>query len=197
MLPDFWAWYIDPRAGTSGWAPHRDKGHRSLYPDGRPKSLTVWLPLTEATPLNGCMYVVPAYRDPTYNTPNDKEYRFTAQDIRALPSPAGGLFMWTQAVVHWGSHSSPLAAGPRISIAFEFQRGDVPPMNTPLIPPLSSLSVPQRLRLICKQILQYAHMYPLTAQLKAFAEAVMARGCEAAWIRNPGSGCFIVPMICG
>jgi hypothetical protein len=48
-------------------------------------------------------------------------------------------------------------------------------MNTPLIPPLSMLTVEQRLRMICKQVLQYTHMYPLSAELKALAEGVMKR----------------------
>jgi hypothetical protein len=175
MLPDFWAWYVDPRAGGSGWKPHRDKNHNALFPDGRPKSLTVWVPLTEATPLNGCIYLVPAHLDPTYNTEQDRDWRFAYQDIRALPSPAGGLLVWNQAVIHWGSRSSPLAAGPRISVAFEFQRGDVPPMRPPLLPPLASLNVNQRLVMICRQILQYQHMYPLTADLRRFAEAAVKR----------------------
>ena len=172
MLPDFWAWHVDPRVGQSGWKAHRDKGSKSLFPDGRPKSLTVWLPLTDATPLNGCMYMVPAYMDPTYNTPDDKAWRFQPQDIRALPIAAGGALCWTQAAIHWGSHSSPRAEGPRISLAFEFQRGDVPPMNTPLLPPFVSLTIEQRLVLICKQVVQYQHMYPLSLELKAFTNAV-------------------------
>jgi Phytanoyl-CoA dioxygenase (PhyH) len=175
MLPDFWAWYVDPRVGQSGWKPHRDKNRHALFPDRRPKSLTVWLPLTDATTLNGCIYIVPAHLDPTYNTEQEDDWRFDHQDIRALPSPGGGLFMWTSAVIHWGSRSSPLAAGPRISLAFEFQRGDVPPMNQPLLRPMMFLDLRQRLTLICKQVLQYQHMYPLTPELQKFSEAVVAR----------------------
>jgi hypothetical protein len=59
VVPDFWAWDVDPARTDSGWAPHRDRGAVSLFPDGSPKSLTVWLPLTPATPLSSCMYVVP------------------------------------------------------------------------------------------------------------------------------------------
>jgi hypothetical protein len=175
MLPEFWAWFVDPKAGDSGWSPHRDKNRDSLFPDGRPKSPTVWMPLTETTPLNGCIYVVPAHLDPTYNTPDEKEYRFAYQDIRALPGPAGGLFVWTSEIMHWGSRSSPLAAGPRVSLAFEFQRADVPPMNRPLIRPMTFLSMHQRLVLISKQILQYQHMYPLTPELAALAEGIVQR----------------------
>jgi hypothetical protein len=175
MLPEFWAWFVDPKAGDSGWAPHRDKDHTTLFPDGRPKSLTVWLNLTEATPLNGCIYVVPAHLDPTYNTPNENEWKFAHQDIRALPGPTGGLYVWTSAVMHWGSRSSPLAAGPRVSLSFEFQRADVPPMNKPFIRPLSFLDLNQRLMMISKQILQFQHMYPLTPELQALAEGIVER----------------------
>jgi ectoine hydroxylase-related dioxygenase (phytanoyl-CoA dioxygenase family) len=178
MLPDFWAWYVDPRVGSSGWKPHRDKDHHALFPDGRPKSLSVWIPLTEATPLNGCIYIVPAHLDPTYNTPQDSDWKFQHQDIRALPSPAGGLFMWNQAIIHWGARSSPLAAGPRISMSVEFQRGDIPPMNQPLIPPMALLTVKQRLLMICKQVLQFQHMYALNPTLQKFAQEVVKRGAD-------------------
>jgi hypothetical protein len=93
-LPDFWAWHIDPASDDSGWAPHRDKGRHALFEDGSPKSLTVWLPLTDATPLNGCMYLVPADRDPTYGREDEIELRFRPQDIRALPAAAGGILLW-------------------------------------------------------------------------------------------------------
>ena len=63
QLPDFWVWYVDPQVEASGWRPHRDKGPGSLLPDGSPKSVTVWIPLTDATPLNGCIYVVPSHLD--------------------------------------------------------------------------------------------------------------------------------------
>ncbi|MEQ8250005.1 MAG: phytanoyl-CoA dioxygenase family protein [Oceanibaculum nanhaiense] len=169
VLPDFWVWHVDPKTAESGWQPHRDKGWLALFEDGSPKALTVWLPLTEATPLNGCMYIVPADRDPTYGTENDKEWKFEFSDIRALPANPGDLFIWNQAVLHWGSHSSPRAPHPRISMAFEFQRGDIDPFNAPMIEPLTFLSFEQRLALVCKQILQYRHMYPLDPELEAFA----------------------------
>ena len=43
-----------------------DKGRRALFEDGSPKSLTTWIPLSNATALNGCMYIVPALHDPTF-----------------------------------------------------------------------------------------------------------------------------------
>jgi hypothetical protein len=172
-LPDFWAWHVDPSKGESGWSPHRDKGFMSLRADGSPKSFTLWLPLTEANTHNGCMYMVPANRDPTYGTPNDKEWRFAYPDIRALPAAAGSIIGWNQAVMHWGSRSSPLANGPRVSLALEFQAGDVEPFNQPLMEPLTIPNFEMRPRLIAKQILQYQHMYPLADDARIFAEGLI------------------------
>jgi hypothetical protein len=174
MLPDFWVWHVDPKSEDSGWRPHRDKGHAALFPDGRPKSVTMWLPLSDADTLNGCMYIVPAHRDPTYGTPADKTWKFEYSDIRAIPAKAGSVLAWNQAVLHWGSRSSERAEAPRVSMALEFQRGDVPAFNKPLIRPGFSVPFRARLQLICKQILQYQHMYPLAAPVARVAE----KGCN-------------------
>jgi hypothetical protein len=168
-LPDFWTWLVDPQKSQSGWRPHRDKGFISLNPDGSPKALTVWIPLTDSTPLNGCMYIIPADRDPTYGTQEDKNWKYAAADIRALPAQAGSILCWNQAVLHWGSHANSRETLPRVSLAFEFQAGDVPPFNQPLTKPLEIPDVDFRLRLIGKQILQYKHMYPLSPDIEALA----------------------------
>lgn len=172
-LPDFWAWLVDPQRGDSGWRPHRDKDWRALNADRSPKTLTLWLPLTDATPLNGCMYLVPADRDPTYATPRDKEWLHKPADIRALPAAAGSVLCWTQAVLHWGSNTSPRETQPRISVAFEFQSGAEPPFNTPLTRPDSVPDLRLRLWLIGKQMLQYKHMYPLAPHLEALARELV------------------------
>ena len=173
MLPDFWVWNVDPARGDAGWRPHRDKGHMALFPDGSPKSMTTWMPLSRATPLNGCMYIVPATQDPTYNTPNDREWKFEHAGIRALPAEAGDVFMWNQAVLHWGSRTSPRGGASRVSMAFEFQRTDVAPFNAPLMPPLAFHSFADRLRLIAKQILQYRHMYKVDPAIERVANLVL------------------------
>jgi hypothetical protein len=168
-LPDFWVWHVDHKKEQSGWGPHRDKGYDSLRADGSPKSLTIWIPITESTPLNGCMYVVPADRDPTYGTINDKSSEFKHVDIRALPAKPGTLLCWNQAVMHWGAHSSNRATEPRISTAIEFQAGDIEPMNTPLMKPYEIPGFETRLKLIAKQIIQYKHMYPLSNEIEDWA----------------------------
>lgn len=171
MMPAFWAWHVDGVREPAGWQPHRDLGHRTLMPDRRPMAMTFWLPLTEATPNNGCMYLLPADLDPYYGTPRDHETNLQLQDVRALPSPAGGLLAWTQAVFHWGGRARKPIPHPRISISVEFQRGDKPPFYEPLLNPTELPDATMRLRLILRQVLQYQHMYPLSAELKALAEA--------------------------
>lgn len=172
MMPAFWVWHVDPRLKQSGWRPHRDFGHESLFPDRRPKSVTVWISITEATTLNGCMYVVPAEWDPTYGTERDKTFFFDYRSIRALPAKVGDALIWNHALLHWGSRASEWAGGPRISMALEFQRADVAPFSTPLFDPQTIFSFEQRLALIAVQIQKYRHMYgELDLESATFAEA--------------------------
>jgi hypothetical protein len=176
VLPDFWAWHVDPKGGQAGWRPHRDKGRMALAPDGSPLSLTMWVPLSEASPLNGCMYMLPASRDPVYGTENEKDWQVDFPSIRALPGAPGDFFVWNQAVLHWGAQSSPFAEKPRMSMALEFQRVGIPPFNAPLLGTLPLLDFPSRLKLVAKQILQYQHMYPLPSDTHAMAHEVLASG---------------------
>ncbi|MBI3840189.1 MAG: hypothetical protein HY288_19885 [Planctomycetia bacterium] len=174
LLPDFWAWHVSPEREESGWLPHRDKGRRSLASDGAPLSLTLWLPLNEVTPLTSCIYLVPSNRDQTFNTPQEDQWRFDLPSIRALPAKPGEYLCWNQAVLHWGSRASPFATRPRMSMAMECQRGDIPAFNAPLLAPLVQLSFEQRLVLIAKQILQYRHMYALSPELEALAQRLVS-----------------------
>lgn len=173
VLPDFWAWRVDPAKGEAGWTPHRDKGRITLGPDKRPVSVTVWIPLTEATPMNGCMYILPANRDPNYGTDRENEFRIDPPAVRAIPAAPGEYLCWNQAVLHWGGQSSPFAARPRKSMALEFQRGDIAPFNQPLLGTMPNLDFRGRVVLIAKQIIQYRHMYPLTPELEATAHAMV------------------------
>ena len=169
FLPDFWVWNVDPVKGEAGWKPHRDRGRIALRDDGGPVSLTTWIPLSDATPLNSCMYVVPAHADPAYGTPRESEFHFELPAIRALPATPGEILVWNQAVLHWGSCSSCQATESRISIAFEFQANDSKPFNTPILPPEKPVPFELRLRLVAKQLLQYRHMYAVDRHLEEVA----------------------------
>ena len=170
MLPDFWAWYVDHERYEEGWRRHRDRDADCIDEDGLPQSLTVWIALTDATIDNGCIFVLPANKDPRYR----KDFRELTidnpRDVHALACPAGTLLAWNQVVLHWGGRSHPAAANSRVSFAYEFQRGDVPAHNRPLLDPMNPPNFHQRLALIAKQVLQYKHMYLLSDQLVEVAE---------------------------
>jgi hypothetical protein len=175
QLPAFWGWYIDTTNAEKGWQPLRDNLNDTLLADGMPKCVTIWIPLSDAIPLNGCMYILPAPFDPNYGgkvQKGEKKESINFQDIRALPATAGSVLCWNHAVLHWGSRSSERAPHPRISLAFEFQRSDVEPYKTPLLDPSNPPNFNQRLALIGKQILQYQHMYPLSEELAELATEI-------------------------
>ena len=175
QLPDFWAWHVS--SGQSGWAPHRDKVEGSLFKNSIPKSLTVWIPLSKASPNNSCMYMLPANKDKFYNKPKlNSGFPGALSDIRALPAEAGDVLMWTQEVYHWGSSSGEDSLNePRISIAFEFQRSDVAPFNNILLEPNLLPSFNDRLALISMQILQYTHMYGFKRDLVNWAQGYIEK----------------------
>jgi hypothetical protein len=129
MTPtDIWLWHVHQGPSTAGWGPHRDMPEKSaLRDDKTPRVINVWIPLTDATPLNSCMYVLPMDRDP--NLPDKvMDYRgYTARsfhDIRALPAEAGSAIGWNTHIMHWGGRSSEWATRPRISVAIYFHSRD-------------------------------------------------------------------------
>jgi hypothetical protein len=169
LIPDFWLWHVDPAADRAGSAPHRDAGYSgTLRSDGRPTLITVWLPLTDATPSNSCIYVLPLSRDPNYPVPRNVPIDASLQDIRALPAAAGSILGWNQHILHWGSRSCPEARHPRISWAMYFQSADVPDFD-PLARRLSGpLSFELRLGYIGAALAIYSTRVPLPPPLKAF-----------------------------
>lgn len=179
VLPDFWVWHVNPDDGATGWGPHRDRVISTLQPDNSPQTLTVWLPFTDATPLNGCMYFLPAHLDDRFRQRRwdgpDNNVVTNPQDIRAVPATAGSLMAWNQAILHWGGRASRLGGAPRISAAVEFQRGDCPAFNSPLLAPDRLPTFTERLGLIGKQVLQYRHMYPLGDDVAAIAARLVAQ----------------------
>jgi hypothetical protein len=134
--------------------------------------LTCWIPLSDATPLNSCMYVVPAHLDPGYN--NASGQLPSPYAVRALPAKPGDYLIWNQAVLHWGSPSSEFGEAPRMSMALEFQRGDVSAFGAPLLAPDKAPSFAERLQLVARQILQYRDMYGFSAALTDLAGALQS-----------------------
>jgi hypothetical protein len=78
-------------------------------------------------------------------------------------------------IYHWGGRSSKYAKGPRLSMAYEFQRGDVKPYNKPLLDLKALPSFELRWKLIGKQILQYKHMYAYPEGMLELANRMIAQ----------------------
>jgi tetratricopeptide (TPR) repeat protein len=156
QLPNFWCWYIEANRKGKGWGCHRDRPSKnSMKPDGSLDTLTVWIPLTNATVENGCIYVLPINYD--RNFPDHLEVSTIAdpQSIRALPAERGSVLGWTESILHWGSRSSPRADAPRVSISFSFQRDLADPYETPLFATDVLPTWEERLGLVAQNVVKY------------------------------------------
>jgi tetratricopeptide (TPR) repeat protein/ectoine hydroxylase-related dioxygenase (phytanoyl-CoA dioxygenase family) len=171
LSPQIWCWHVKPNSKSSGWAGHRDRPEvNAVFPDGSPKTMTTWMPLTDATPLNGCMYVLPANLDPNYNLKSHELNIDTVQNVRALPAERGSMLAWTEQLLHWGSRSSDKAKHPRISLANTFQHPDVPLFDTPRLDAHKLLPFEQRLGLIAQNNLWHQERYHDPAEIVALCE---------------------------
>ncbi len=163
FIPDFWAWHVPKNDTAAGWSPHRDHQYKrhTLREDGKPLVLTLWIPLTDVSPLNACMYVLPLHLDPNYpdNIDNQTVAPEHLQSIRALPVKAGSILAWNTYIIHWGSRSSEWASGPRISIGIYYQSGDVSPFEDITMRFPCPVPFEFRLGVIGRSILMYNKNY--------------------------------------
>lgn len=176
LLPDFWAWHVDPSAGEAGWAPHRDLGARSLTADGAAGVLSVWIPLVAVDSSTGCMMLLPRNRDPGHDQGRVEVSQVPLQDVRALHAEAGDVMIWSQSLLHWGSRGSPLAPRPRISVSMAVQRRSLAPFNPPLLRPDVLPDAGLRLEMIGKQLLQYARSGTLAAPWQELGRWLLGSG---------------------
>ncbi len=183
LVPNFWVYYIDPSDAGKGFEPHRDAEYLdTIGADGMPTVLTLWIAVTDATPLNSCMYMLPKNRDPQYvqaiHDLKTGATQFALEDIRALPTKAGTLSCWDQYVFHWGSRSSKRAPAPRISYATYCQRGDISPVDNAIIDLRKGVDFETRLGLICKGMYRYSYLSVQSSEphqpLLSFLEKQMA-----------------------
>jgi hypothetical protein len=171
-LPDLWTWYLDPANSETGWEPHRDRDFGALDDDGAPRSVTVWVPLTDATAMNGCVYILPIEWDEHYRERRNLAVVRDVQAIRALPAEAGSFLCWNAALLHWGGRASPRTQEPRLSYSIEFQRAGLAPFNQPLVDASRPPPFALRMALIGKQLRQYRHMHDVDARFAALADLV-------------------------
>ncbi|MEH6546749.1 MAG: phytanoyl-CoA dioxygenase family protein [Sneathiella sp.] len=153
ILPNLWAWHLAV-PGEAGWSPHRDCDADTVFDIGGDKilmSLSLWLPLTDTTPENGGMYVLPR----TAQTGSDE---IDLTKGVALPARAGSVLGWAQDLYHWGGEYTADASGPRLSLSLEFQNRAFDPLIEPLLDFSKLPSFDERLALIDAQFAKYRHI---------------------------------------
>jgi hypothetical protein len=188
---DLLAWFIP--LGTGGFSPHRDRqpadAASTFHSDHQAKFLTQWIALSDATPENSCLYVIPKQFDPGYTSGDTDETgdplqralttKESYQHIRALPRKAGQSILFTHRIIHWGSQgdifdeSKSTKVEPRIAISFVcsdpdyeapllVNHGNYFPSNDDNGNPLQqSPPLKIRLLLVCAQLLIYYQRFEL------------------------------------
>jgi hypothetical protein len=173
QMPNLWMFYLECNSQSKGWLPHRDRSRiKTLDQDGYPHSINIWLPITDATPENGCMYILPAGCDENYKGDLLVQGVNSLQDVRALPAKAGDVLGWNEAVYHWGGRSSRLAKEPRISVATNFQSARVDPLEWPLLDPDAIPPFVQRVGIIGQQFLRYQVQNTYTPSMGQLAKEI-------------------------
>ncbi|GMV22113.1 MAG: hypothetical protein AMXMBFR57_20620 [Acidimicrobiia bacterium] len=160
LLPkDFWVFYVPAgtagRTGFGAYGPHRDYYVDDGFAAGqRPSVVNTWIPLTDVTTLDSCMYVVHPEGDADFRGSLEavRQDQLTLTDIRALPTPAGALIAFTSRIAHWGSRSSRFATGPRIAMTCVLQRRDVAPFSREVIDLTAPLPWSRRLALVLDSV---------------------------------------------
>lgn len=158
LVPDFWASHTG--SGDAGAAAGRRRGGAALFRDGSPKSVSLWVPLTDATPENGCVYLVPAGQDRNYGKADATRADAPLTGIRALPAKAGDALIWTGETYHWrGRPARDNPDGPLASLAFEFQSRDCGAFEGLIIDSYPYVPFETRLGLLARQMPRYGGVF--------------------------------------
>ncbi len=165
-----WAWcnYVEPVRAASGWHPHRDGSHHG-------DRLTVWIPVTEATLDNGCMYVIPKDKIDPRTSLEEADARALLHATRALPARPGEVLGWDFDVIHWGSSSSDAATEPRVSLTQVFIAGTAEPDAEVLFEISQLPSFEKRLYAISRGLLYYGKFELTLTRYADLARRLCAR----------------------
>jgi len=177
-----WAHWVAGERGVAGWSPHDD------YREGGDAFLSTWIPLSDATVENGCMFLLPADVSREISDANDNDrslpprvVRAALQDVIALPATAGAMIGWRGNILHWGGANAG-GTEPRVSLALEFRSRDATTttFERPLVDPRAPLP-PFRLRLfaITKALREYVKFEPLLLRYLPLAERIFAETADA------------------
>lgn len=160
LLPNLWAWNLW-QVGDAGWPPHRDCDSQTVFEIGDDKmlmSLSLWVPLTDVSEDNGCMFVIPWSREGDIPDPEVLVIDDLKPLATPLPATAGSVLGWPQDLIHWGGDFKDTASGARISLSFEFQNASFDPLASPVLDTRHPPDFEQRLKLINAQFGKYRHI---------------------------------------
>jgi hypothetical protein len=175
----FWINYVPAIRGGSGFTPHLD--------DVRPghHSVTCWLPLTAATPDNGCVYVMENNVDSraVTNTFVDAE-NFTAAEVcsalvhvRALPANPGSFLAWPNTTLHWGGMFL-RGNQARLALSWHFTSADYEnidsALRSALLPDHPLPRFEDRLRWVCHSMLRFRARDPVLERFAPIAHELIA-----------------------
>lgn len=183
-----WTYRVDPQQRASGWAPHVDSSDDV-------ERLSLWIPLSDATIDNGCMYVIPHDRVPStlplsyldWTTISAQELSALLHNVTPLPANAGSILGWNNRLIHWGGRAKEIANSPRISIAAEFLHERAKPRRSEL--PIFGYKPPDfagRLLVIGQAILSYEKFEPGMRRYRGLATQLIEWGKTA----SSGKGDF-------
>jgi len=149
LVPNFWANHSVDMA--TGLGASRRRGGNGVFKDGTPKNITVWMPLTPATPDNGCVYVVPAGQDRNYGKPERADAALPG--IRALPAMPGETLIWTGETYHWQARPERgNRDGALLSLTWEFQHSETEPLEEMVLDSYPYMPFETRLGLLARQM---------------------------------------------
>lgn len=176
-----WAHWVAGERRVAGWSLHDD------YREGGDAFLSAWIPLSDATVENGCMFLLPAGVSRGISDAIDTDtplsprvVRAALQDVIALPA-AGAMIGWRGNILHWGGANAG-SAEPRLSLALEFRSRGVrtSKFERPLIDPRAPLpSFRLRLFAITKALREYIKFEPLLLRYLPLAERIFAETSDA------------------
>ena len=131
--------FIFKNRGAAGQPWHQDTWYHRLEPSGQ---VAAWLAITDATPENGPLWVVPgSHKDPIHNVEPDRRPearggyveitgRDTSGEVVALLN-AGDLLLFHSSIMHKSTDNT--SDGPRVALVCHFSAPGVkePPLDRP------------------------------------------------------------------
>jgi hypothetical protein len=170
-----WTYRVDPEKQGSGWRPHVDSRDDVAR-------LSIWIPLTDATIRNGCMYVVPKDEVPPglpssyldWTSVSTANLGSLLHAVTPLPAQRGSILGWDNRLIHWGGKARGSGGDIRMSIAAEFLPAGTRPKRSER--PALGLNLPDfptRLRIIAQAILSYERFEPMMRRYGGLARRLV------------------------